>query len=708
MSTNIKNKIGVYAKLFSGSNTFIFLTYVIVIGAALSSVLAFRASSFLVNIDGVDQTYTWYQKLSTSIHNGYLPLWNIGNYGGQSFAGDFIVGVFYPLNIVWVLVFGSSNGMTEIAINSLIAAHFVLAAFGAFLLFKQLGSKRWTSFLIGLTYALAGAVAARSAAQADIFYGLALVPYPLYFVTRSRTSHRKIMLSLSGIFLGLMILAGHVQPFFNCFLMILALEASYLYTDIKHGLEKIKLIFLTLARCTYVLFVAIIVSLPQLILSAQYLFNTYRVQVVGYSAPGEKIGFFDFAGGFNLNIEELLPSMIDPAGHLVRDGNYVYIGLSALFVIILCLVLFSKKMLNKKIIADNKFFLYTIGTLSILVVLGQLTWFSVILYKLPLLHQIRELGRYIIIFEIFVLAVMAASFETIAKAKFTNKQKKILYILGIFVLINSAYLFLLRNYIYNTHFAIQNLILATTILIIASTQNIKIRKTLLMLAITLSLVINSLWFIPNSKSIMKIDVYARNAEVIGFLSKTNGQNRVFVESGALPVNIGNVYPIQTLGGYSATINAPFYEIMNNTKASKDFVYDLYGVKYIVSKNLSKKENAVFAKNGVYVTERQSALPKLFMTSKDGSTQRSDYSGISVQTIKYNDQIQVFTFELNKSGKVIFSENYFKGWIAEIDGKKTPIKPYYVDGKPLLKSISINKPGKHTVKLRYSPFQLSNN
>jgi len=363
---NIKNKVNDFTKALSGSNIFILFSYIIIIGIALSSVLLFRSSSFLVNLDGVDQTYTWYQKLATSIHNGYLPLWSIGNYGGQSFAGDFIVGVFYPLNIFWSLLFGNGNGMSELSINLLIVLHFVLAGFGAFLLFKQLGAKRWSSFLVGLTYALSGVVAARSAAQADIFYGLALLPYPLYFVAKSRVSSSKTMLTLSGVFLGLMVLAGHIQPFFNCFLMILVLEFSYLYKDISGGVTRLKSIFQTLIRCVYVLTIAVLISLPQLLLAAQYLFNTYRVQVVGYSSPGEKIGFFDFAGGFNINIDEIVSSVIDPAGHLVRDGNYVYIGLTSLFIIILSLTLLSKKVINKTIIAENKLFLYTIGTLSLL------------------------------------------------------------------------------------------------------------------------------------------------------------------------------------------------------------------------------------------------------------------------------------------------------------------------------------------------------
>src|SRR3989344_8721363 len=74
----------------------------------LSGVLIFHKTSFFTNLDNVDQFYTWYQKLSVSVHEGYLPVWNSSVFSGQSFAGELQPGVFYPLNLLWVWLFGGA------------------------------------------------------------------------------------------------------------------------------------------------------------------------------------------------------------------------------------------------------------------------------------------------------------------------------------------------------------------------------------------------------------------------------------------------------------------------------------------------------------------------------------------------------------------------------------------------------------------------
>ena len=53
-----------------------------------SGIFLFGHTTFLTNLDNVDQTYTWYQKLATSWHHGYLPVWNANTYSGSSFAGE--------------------------------------------------------------------------------------------------------------------------------------------------------------------------------------------------------------------------------------------------------------------------------------------------------------------------------------------------------------------------------------------------------------------------------------------------------------------------------------------------------------------------------------------------------------------------------------------------------------------------------------------
>ena len=72
---------------------------------AFATTLFIKDRSFFMFPDNVDQFYAWYQTLASSLHHGILPLWDPNTFAGHSFVGEFQTGVFYPINLVWVMVF---------------------------------------------------------------------------------------------------------------------------------------------------------------------------------------------------------------------------------------------------------------------------------------------------------------------------------------------------------------------------------------------------------------------------------------------------------------------------------------------------------------------------------------------------------------------------------------------------------------------------
>ena len=70
--------------------------------------------------------------------------------------------------------------------------------------------------------------------------------------------------------------------------------------------------------------------------------------------------------------------------------------------------------------------------------------------------------------------------------------------------------------------------------------------------------------------------------------------------------------------------------------------------------------------------------------------------------KYEPNELTYTVESQKGGIVVFSEVYYPGWTATVDGTDTPVgRVNYI-----LRAINV-KPGKHTVVLTFKPASVKN-
>lgn len=642
------------------------------------------------------------------MHDGFLPIWNSNVFGGQSFAGELQPGVFYPLNILWVLLFGSASGISQSALDWLVALHFVIAAFGCYLLLKQLGAKKWAAFLAGLTFAFSGVLALRSVSQTVIFFGLALLPYPLYFLAKYHDEARKRYrwLIFSGLALGLIILSGHIQPFYHAFLALVIFEAAFIYKKYANFSGLKTQLWSAVKRLVVIMACALAIAAPQVWLSAQYLPHSYRVQAEGYAGPGEKIDYGDFSKAFNVNIHEYA-NLIDPVGYQIRDDNNLFIGLVPLFLIILA-VFWGRELLKKtKIWLGHATFTKSLLVFSIVAMLGYVTWFAVVLYELPFVYQIRQLGRYSILFHLSLMIILAAALAAVASLKLSRRQKLIFTAAAVFLALNALYLFLLRDHIFSLHFSLQTALLALVLFSVVFIKAEPARRLAIGRLVILTAAVNTLWFLPNIKSDTKTPaVYNLPVALVNTLQQTNGKYRVELKDGTLPVNIGNIYAIQTTGGYGATIYGPYFEFTNQGRYDMEFVRDLLGVQLEIDNQLPPGQELVYSDQSasLYVIKRSSALPKMFTSAQPGSTARSDYQPLNVTTLNYRDNYQKYSLSVDKNIAVIMSEIAYPGWILKIDGHTTALKTYTVGNTPLFKSFDAPA-GKHTIELSYKPFRL---
>jgi hypothetical protein len=460
----------------------------------------------------------------------------------------------------------------------------------------------------------------------------------------------------------------------------------------------------TLKRFAIILGVTGLVTLPQAWLTFQYFPHAYRVQAEGYQSPEVKLKYSQFSKAFNVDPGEFA-NFIEPSSYPARDGNNIYIGLLPLAVILIAAFFGRKQIKHTDFWKTYSRFIWTLLIVSLLAMIGYWTWFAVFMYELPLVRQVRQLGRYSIMLHFGLMLLLAVSMEVVSKLKFTKKQLFWMVALGGFFGINAVYVLLLRRHIFNAHFAVQNFLLACGLIGIAFLKEQRFRMYALAGLIFMTAVANGLWFFPKVfPGVRVVSDYSLKPELVKLLDATDGSYRVEIKNDVLPINIANAYDFQTVGGYGATIYTPYFEFSHKSNVTPEFRQDLLGVLYEVENLAPTKGTVVYADKSanIYIEKRPTALTKLFTTTKKNSTSRQDYKSLNVRTEKYLDHYQGYIVEVPADTDVIMSEVQFPGWELTVDGKSQPWKPYEIDGIPVFRTFWLPK-GKHSVVFQYKPF-----
>src|SRR5689334_9168079 len=383
-------------------------------------------ASFCIFHDNLHQAYPFFYKLNDALHKGYLPIWDAHTYGGKSFVGEFQTGVFYPLNVIWCFIFGSSKGIDVYALDLLVCLHYFVCVVGMYHLGRLLRLSQVGSVVSALVFTFTGTIAAKSGAQTCIFVGLTLIPWAVYFLLKYYLAGTKRKyLVFAGLINGLEILGGHVQPFFHSMLISLIIILFYEY----HG-RKNFWSFSVRSAVTglIVVFTAIIIALPQIYYALEYLNHAYRwVGAVNPIAPGEKVPLEVYLN-HNIITPYNLFNLFGPNFAEPEDSNMLYMGILPLFLVILFAVNKRKIQIEAKHVILQKVLL-VITIIGMLSFLGYLTFFPRILYSLPFVNAVRELGRYSVLFSFsvaivaglaitYIVQIKDALFEKLPKLKF--------------------------------------------------------------------------------------------------------------------------------------------------------------------------------------------------------------------------------------------------------------------------------------------------
>ena len=655
--------------------------------------------SFFVWPDAREQTYAWSQKLAQCWHAGYLPLWDANTFSGHSFVGEFQSGVFYPLNWLWMFLFANSNGISIGALEGFIVLHFFIAGSGMALLLRHWQIGRLASMGGAIVFALLGPVAMRAAAQPNIFFGLCLLPWALYFASHHLESGKVRHAVSAGTVVALQVLAGHVQPAFHTTLLIGAMALAHHWRTQPDG----RLALLATLRSGLLMAAALLlVSAPQWILSLQYMSDAYRW--VGADAPigpGESVPYRVFA--YQHIVEPgSLPNLLDPWRYSTDDANALYIGTISLWLIGWFLA--SRERRDSSIAwRQHGAWLTAAAVLGAIAMFGHYTLVPTLLRKVPLVGQIRELGRYVILVHFAASVLVACSIDALwsTRARFRLHEPRAWIAL---LLMSLALVYLYFDHALLSASGIGAL--ALTLLAASSLYIVGSGRTAAVISLAALLITAQLFarlVAPDAHAAPKVTNAFASTSLTDRLDGTYGRDRILIEDDTkLPSNFTDAHQLQSIGGHAATMYRPYFDFRSSDWSLKGEVNDLLNVRYVLSRaSLDLPLVAMDNASGVRLYERPSAYPRLFLASQYGVAPALRRAQFDV--LQYDDHTQRFRIHSIQAEQAIVSEIAYPGWCARVNGKPVRIDKARLGGKETpLREVPLEA-GENVIEFRYRPY-----
>lgn len=245
------------------------------------------------------------------------------------------------------------------------------------------------------------------------------------------------------------------------------------------------------------------------------------------------------------------------------------------------------------------------------------------------------------------------------------------------------------------------------------------RKTLLILVTVLLISAGTFlhlpYMVPDTNNTYYAQVYYARNSIIDYLEPFYGQYRITFDDkillshigkakNVLPLNIGDVYKLQTTYGFAATTYKPLYDFIFQPNVDPAQIDDLLNVKFIVSKEpLTLKLLLEDQPTGLKLYERANYYPRVFFKSQLGQPGKEIEALKQVDLLEYRDNTQKYRIRTTQPEEVIFSEIFYPGWQAYVDNNKVNITLAQIAGvAPLFRSINLAQ-GEHIVEFKYLAF-----
>ncbi|MBI5475491.1 MAG: YfhO family protein [Ignavibacteriales bacterium] len=688
----------------------------------LTSMQGYIITDDIFTSDIMNEGFPYRFSLSQSVQSGHLPLWIPEIYGGFPLLARAEAGIVYPINLI---LFGLLSPWT--ALNIVILLTIFTAAVSMYLFVREIGADFIPALMSGVAFAFSGYLLSHLKHLSNV-NAACWLPLGLFLIERSiKRKNHKYLFGLSAVF-GIQHLSGHTQiAYYSGVTYILYFIFRYLnYQKEENKVNSIAGRLKILFSNKFSLIFILVLAIGSLIAAVQ-LIPTYELVSLSQRSGGVT---FEYASNYAYSPKNLgmfiYPYINGDIGDGTYTGNsifwedYGYVGLLTLLFALHAIFRMWKNWHVRW---------FTIATIvSIVFVLGPSTPIYEFAFNyIPGMKYFRFPTRFLLITDLSLIVLAGLGFTDFVKrfikqnGKQSNKINPAEIGLFVLVILDLLYFQLRQNPI------------------VDGKKWLEPPK--------------SVQYIKSDSSVFRIFSLGGNEAHIQTFQQSRGWEgdlQPFVDQREFIQPSSNVlYGLSSPNGYANL--TPNYivdiwgdqnrkGILNQTATIRDnkfypsYVFwrlmDMYNVKYITSlwEISPQKGVELIGKFGeAYLYRNSNFLPRAYLVGKgivaennnqslrilfsnefnpieqaviseipDGFKSVDSING-NVALTGYTPNEVGFNVTVDKEALLIFSDSYYPGWKAEIDGKESKIIRANVTQRA-----AVIPAGNHIVKFTFEP------
>ncbi|HEY89256.1 MAG TPA: YfhO family protein [Thermoflexia bacterium] len=179
------------------------------------------------------QFYPWLKFIFEQWSHGSVPLWNPYLNGGQPGLADIQLSALYPPNLLFFVgLILTQQPFTPLALELIILLHLWMTAFFTYLLARRITGSRWGGVAAGIIFGFSAYLVSFATIQLTVLQVITWLPLLFFLLDRAWESQRvQDYLLIGGVF-ALAALAGHPQWFIYT---VYAILFYYLFRTLERG-----------------------------------------------------------------------------------------------------------------------------------------------------------------------------------------------------------------------------------------------------------------------------------------------------------------------------------------------------------------------------------------------------------------------------------------------------------------------------------------
>jgi hypothetical protein len=669
------------------------------------------------NPDLVHQVLPWLQEQARQWKNGHVPLWDPHHWAGQSIIGQNQPGVAYPLNWAFAFLPFSDDHINTVYFDRyFVFIHFMGALF-CYWLCRDLKCSRIASVIAACSFALSGYIG--NIAWPQMLNGAVWAPLVFLFLLRAINGNRPVFsAAAAGSSLGISLLAGHHQiPTFVALAAVLVL----LFLRFTSRIENRRLLISIAGFGAFAGLIGAVQLLPA------YEYWGLAMRWVNTRDPVTWNDKVPYVAHTQYSLDPV--SLIGLAVPLHHVQVSMFVGLTVLALAILSIMTLWQSVAVQA--------MAIVGGLGISLCLGAFSIFHGLFYVfVPSFDKARNTAFAVFLLQ-FALAVLAGfGFDALRTRLAADRhvgwlaRASLVLALALYAagtlrgLLNPSTAFAAPAIGYT---ALNSLALAA-IFLVWHKQRMSERTLGVATCGLLLFEIGSVTgatFRHREQGWTYVNVLSAHRDIAEYLRRNIGTDRLMKNGEAMRYNFGDWYNLDEYEGYAGVTSN-----IIRMHGSRN-VQQLVGVRYYLStKPETEGQSVVFrGSSGVNVYERPDAFPRFWtahtvLPVKDFEEMRqkvdlpleelrtkvllqppapsleSCAAGDSITLKEITEARSLVEVDMKCKGMLIVSHNFFPGWIAQIDGERTPIFEAY----GFLQGVVVPA-GKHRVQFRYQPLSV---